>query len=369
MKKENSVNESAANTAQAPAAEMTKKEQKKAKKAAKKASRKKLSVPQIVFRVIAVLLALFIVISGLLIGFLKKEECNYFFSSVSNIFTALNDGSWKDDVSSAASGSSASSGDTDISDFVAGTYGGVEFESMEDVVNYYVTAYNLTKSETANYIDSDGNTVAFYAMVGEENLGIVGDILVDGKTNSIIDSIIPGVISGVFSKNVYGLPPCANRDPNLDVDENGDSLQTSRLTADDIVAAKVTENEDGTITLVLQPAATEMSHKGLDAQGNMFNTLGAIDSTVDSISVLSWSEGTTADNCKVSYENGTATVTIDPASGKITEADYDMLVTVDVTHANVSVIKDKSATLQIEYTQHFPASDEYILKQKGLTRA
>ncbi|MCD7723901.1 MAG: NFACT family protein [Clostridiales bacterium] len=254
-------------------------------------------------------------------------------------------------------------------EFQSGTYGGVQFDSIEDVVNYYVTAYNATKAETANYIDEDGNTVTFYAMLGDEDLQIVGDVLVDGKTNSIIDSIVPGVINTLFSGNVYGLPPCSNRNPDLDTDENEESLMTSRLTADDIVSASVSENSDGTITLVMQPQACEMSHKGLDSQGKMFNVLGAIDETVESISVLSWASGTTADNCKVTYENGTATVTIDPETGKITQADYEMLVTVDVTHANVSVIKDKSATLQLSYTQHFPASDEYLMTSRNLTRA
>lgn len=256
-----------------------------------------------------------------------------------------------------------------VSEFQSGTFGGVQFDSIEDVVNYYVAAYDATKAETANYIDGDGNTVSFYALVGDEDLQIVGDVLVDGKTNSIIDGIVPGVVKTLFSGNVYGLPPCSNRNPELDVDENEDSLMTSRLTADDILSASVSENADGTVTLVLQPKACEMSHKGLDSQGKMFNVLGAIDETVDSISMLSWASGSTAENCKVTYENGTATVTIDPATGKITEADYEMLVTVDVTHANVSVIKDKSATLQLAYTQHFPASDEYILEKKSLTRA
>ncbi|MCD7723593.1 MAG: hypothetical protein LUH82_06540 [Clostridiales bacterium] len=379
MNKENSVNEAINETAATPAAEMTKKEKKQAKKADKKAQKaakkakkkakwKKLSPGKKFLKILAVILAVCIFVCGLVIGFTKPEECNYFFSAVSNAVTAINDGTWQDDVNGSGDTSSTASEST-IGEFVAGTYGGVQFDTIEDVVNYYVAAYDLTKSETAQYIESDGSTATYYAFVGDEDLQIVGDVLVDGKSNSIINGLVPTIVGGLFSGNVYGLPPCSNRTPELDVDENGDSLQTSRLTVDDIQAATVTENADGTITMVLQCTPTEMSHKGLDSHGHMFNTLGAIDSTVDSISVLSWASGTTAENCKVTYENGTATVTIDPSTGKITEADYNMLVTVDVTHANVSVIKDKSATLEIAYVQHFPASDEYLMTSRNLTRA
>jgi hypothetical protein len=180
--------------------------------------------------------------------------------------------------------------------------------------------------------------------------------------------MVPTVVDSIYSQNVVGLPPCANRDPELDVDENNESLQTSRLTVDDIESGSVVDNGDGTITITLMPKATEMSHKGLDSQGKMFNALGAIDETVDSISVLSWASGTTSENCKVSYQDGTAVVKVDTATGKIVEADYNMRVTVNISHATVTVISDKSAVLDILYTQHFPATDDYIKEVKGLTR-
>ena len=45
-----------------------------------------------------------------------------------------------------------------------------------------------------------------------------------------------------------------------------------------------------------------------------------------------------------------------------------MLVHIDVSHANVAVLKDKSASLDIVYKNTFPASDEY-LAEKGFTRS
>ena len=78
--------------------------------------------------------------------------------------------------------------------------------------------------------------------------------------------------------------------------------------------------------------------------------------------------GTTADNCKVHYKNGTGVVKIDTKTGKIVEADYDMEVTVDVSHANVAVLRDKSAVVSITYKNHFPASDEYLAKHGEISR-
>lgn len=313
-------------------------------------------------KIIAVILAVCIVASGIAVGVIKKEECNYFFSAMHNAQVAISDGTWKDDISGSSKGS-----ETIQSSFAAGTYGGVEFKTVEDVAKYYVSAYDKTKSETAQYIDADGNEQTFYAFVGDEKL-TPSNVLVDGKENSIINNLVPSIVEGMFASNVYGLPPCTNRDPKLDIDENEQPFMTSRITAEDIENCSVADNGDGTITLTLIPKKCDMSHRGMDAQGKMFNTLGAIDTTVDSIDVLSWASGTTAENCLVTYENGTAVVKIDTASGKIVEADYDMKVTVSVSHANVMVIKDKSASLVIDYVQHFPATDEYIKEAKGLVR-
>lgn len=315
-------------------------------------------------KIIAVLLAAAIVVSGVFVGIFKKDEINYFFSSMNNAVAAIQNGSWKEQINP----SNTEKDNSNQLVFTAGTYGSVKFETEEDVVNYYVEAYNKTKGKTAKYIDDQGKEQTYYAMLGTENI-VVNSVLVEGKENSIISNLVPSIVGGLFSKNLYGLPPCANRDPNLDIDENSDSLTLSRLTAQDIKACSVKDNGDGTITLTLMPADVEMSHKGLDSQGKIFNTLGAIDKTVDSISVLSWASGTTQDNCKVIYEGGVAVIKIDTASGEIVEADYKMNVDVNVTHANVTVLKDKSAALNITYEQHFPADDEYMMKTKGIKKA
>lgn len=265
----------------------------------------------------------------------------------------------------AANGEDTPSEDVAVIDvFAKGTYGGIEFASDEDVVNYYAEAYNKTKAQTREYINSEGQTETWYTMLGEEDLQ-VSKIMIEGKENATINNLVPGIVGGLFTKGITGLSPQANRNPEQDVDENGESLQTCRLTVDDVIATNVKDNGDGTITLQLQPKEVNMSHKGLDAQGHLFNSLGAIDSVVDSITVLSWQSGTTAENCLVNYKGGYATVTIDTASGLITTADYHMEAHITVQHANVAVLKDKSANLLVTYDAHFPASEEYLMETKG----
>ena len=170
----------------------------------------------------------------------------------------------------------------------------------------------------------------------------------------------------MFKKQVNGLPPSKNRNPELDKDDEGQDFRTSYLTGDDLLAATVTDNGDGTITLVMQPKMTEMSVPGKDAQGHMFSTLGDIGATVDGISMLSWAEGTTQDNVKVTYKSGTATVKIDVASKEIKEAEYNEMAYVDVTHANITVIRNKSASLTIKYWQKFPCSADYMKEQRNV---
>lgn len=256
-----------------------------------------------------------------------------------------------------------------IDEFAAGTYGGKEFKTVEDVVNYYNECYAYTKTLTAEYIDADGNTQTFYKLVGDEHLDIQ-NLLVEGKQNATIDKLVPGIVGGLFSGNVVGLSPSGNRDPKEDTrGDNGKmDCTVSHLTAEDVLACNVKDNGDGTINIQIQPKAALLSMPGEDAQGRLFNSLGDISSTVNSITVLSFSQGGIDDNFVVRYAGGNAVVTIDTKTGEITTADFEMDVHIDVTHANVTIIKDKNASLDIVYTNHYPASDDYLMSSRELQR-
>lgn len=298
-------------------------------------------------------------------------KVNYIAGGTITAIKEINDGSWKE---TSQTTSNTESPNVNIEPFKEGTYGGVVFKTEADVVNYYVECYNNTKSQTAPYIDADGNTQQFYALVGEEKLTIES-ILVDGQENAMLNNVVPGIVENLFTYNVYGLPPCNNRNPELD-NNNDDAtasekydFRTSYFTPEDCQACNVVENSDGTITITIQPKKGSMSMRGGDSQGRFFEVLGDIGATVESISALSWASGTAEENVLVIYEGGTGVITIDPATKTVIAADYHMAVEVQANHANITVIKDKSGGVIISYDMHYPASDTYIMKAKSLTRA
>lgn len=304
-------------------------------------------------------------------SFAGCAKMNYVTNGAIEAIYQIKDGSWQEDKSAEAE--TAGNDDPVVIDaFKEGTYGGVEFKSIEDVVNYYVDAYNYTKTLTAEYTEN-GEPKTFYKLLGEEDLE-VGEVFIDGSSNAVINKLVPGIVGNLFKPNSYGLVPCNDKDPNGDNnlwDESRKAdhdFRNCELTADDVLAANVVDNGDGTITLTIQPKAAEMSTRGDDSQGRFFEVLGDIGATVAGISVLSFEEGTADDNVKVSYKGGSGVIKIDTATKEVVEADYTMMVDVAVTHATVTVIKNKSANLAITYKNHYPASDQYLKEKKNIER-
>lgn len=301
-------------------------------------------------------------------------KLNYVTNGTITAIQEVKSGEWKnagkDDAADAAAAEDVSVLDKS---FEAGTYGGVEFKSLDDVANYYVEAYNYTKTLTAQYKDADGNTKTFYKLLGTEDLQ-VGDVMIDGKANSTINSLVPSIVGPMFDANSWSLVPSGSREPEYDNNlddstrKNDNDYRTSAFKGEYILDANVVDNGDGTITLTIQPKQEELAFRGEGSQGSFFEVLGDITGAVKSISVLSFTEGDASDNVKVMYKGGTGSVTIDTKTKEIVSAHYTMIANVDVTHACIAIIKDKSASVKITYTNEYPASDEYLMERRGITR-
>ena len=261
-----------------------------------------------------------------------------------------------------------------INEFQPGTYGGVEFNSIDDVVNYYVKAYNYTKSLTAEYTTEDGSTATYYKLLGDEDLQ-VENVLVDGSSNDTMNSFVPTLVSSLFKPGTYGLVPSTNRDPKRDTNNYDESsnynthydFRKSYLTVDDVLMANVSES-DGKIVLQIQPKSAEMSIPGEDSQGRFFKTFDNAEDTIDSIQQLSWDSGTIKNNCVIKYKGGVGIIMIDPATNEITQADYETKANVSLTHANVLTIENKSVSVDFTFKNHYPASDEYLENSKNIKR-
>ncbi|MCH5316093.1 MAG: hypothetical protein J1E81_09270 [Eubacterium sp.] len=306
-------------------------------------------------------------------SFAGCAKINYVTGGAIKAIHEIKDGSWQNQEEAA----SVNSDDDPVvleESFKEGTYGGVEFKSLEDVAKYYVEAYDYTKSLTAEYIQEDGSKATFYKLLGDEDM-VLGDVMIDGKSNSLINNLVPGIAGGLFKPNTYGLVPCYNRNPDMDnnsedANKKADhDFRTSGVTAEDILDANIKDNGDGTITMIIQPKAGEMSTRGDDSAGRFFEVLGDIGGVIADIDMISFTQGDALDNVKVTYKGGTVTVKINTETKEIIEADYNMLAHIAVTHASIAVIKDKSASLIITYKNHYPASDQYLMEKKGIKRA
>lgn len=303
-------------------------------------------------------------------------KMNYVTNGTIGAINEVKSGDWKNGGAGTAAGTATDSTDANasgeedkavIDELTPGTYGGIEFKTTEDVVNYYKEAYDYTKTLTAQYNTDEGKKT-YYKLLCSETLDITS-LLVDGQENKTVSNLAPGIVKNLFHGNAYGLAPSGNKDPNEDFrDDKKFDARTCQLTPEDVLACNVKDNGDGTITITIQPKGAELSFAGQDSQGRFFNVLGDITGTVEQISVLSFAQGTANDNIKVLYQGGTGEVTVNTSTKEITKADYLMKVHIDVTHANVTIIRDKSATVDIDYENVFPASDKY-LKGLGITRA
>ena len=101
-------------------------------------------------------------------------------------------------------------------------------DTAEDAVKYYVEAYNKTKAETAEFNTPDGKQT-WSAFIGDEDLKI-NSVIIDGNENKTINSMVPGIVGGIFHSGTSALPPTAGKVQKDDVDEKGNSCIFETIT-------------------------------------------------------------------------------------------------------------------------------------------
>ncbi len=253
---------------------------------------------------------------------------------------------------------------TAIEEFKPGTYGGVEFKTPEDVAAYYVKCYNYTKTLTAEYT-VDGKPQTMYKLLGGETLEIK-NLLIEGKANPALDKTVGSLAGSQFKSEAKGLPPNGGNSPENDKSPDGSIVYTdSAFTGEDIQNCNVKDNNDGTITIQIQPKKVTNAKEKADSQGKFFNVLGDVPGIVDELGIVTFTTGSVTDNVIVDYDGGYGTIVIDTATGEIVKADYLENIHISITHANAfGIVKDKSASLDIVYNTQAPASDEFFAERK-----
>ena len=108
----------------------------------------------------------------------------------------------------------------------------MELRSVSNIIQHGGTALFTARSPEFNTPEGKQTWSAF---IGDEDLKI-NSVIIDGNENKTINSMVPGIVGGIFHSGTSALPPTAGKVQKDDVDEKGNSLVTSSLTADDVLA-------------------------------------------------------------------------------------------------------------------------------------
>lgn len=201
--------------------------------------------------------------------------------------------------------------------------------SKEDIVAEYVKVYNTTKKAGT--------------FTGHDTMALTS-VLIDGKENSMVKGLAAGIVKA-NAKDMQ-LPPYTDSNPGMEC----------MITAADVAEATYKDNGDGTATIKIVPISCTNSRRFEDAQGKMFNVMEDVKGTVDGISMISWAEGDVDSNVVLTCDGGYAEVTYNKDTKMMTAADYTLITIADVQHANVAILKNKSATATFDYKMLFPGN-------------
>ena len=199
--------------------------------------------------------------------------------------------------------------------------------TVEEVLAEYAVVYKTTKA-SGTFKGHDTMSCEY--------------VKIDGKDNSMVKGVADGFMKATGTD--MDLPPY----------KGDDHPAESLLTAADVDSATYTDNGDGTATIKIVPKAVENAKFKADPQGKAFNVMEDIAGALAGISVITWSEGDANSNVKLTEKDGYIEVVYNKDTKMMPKADYVLVTYADVTHANVLVLKDKSASVKFVYTMTYP---------------
>ena len=119
------------------------------------------------------------------------------------------------------------------------------------------------------------------------------------------------------------------------------------LTEADVSKATYKDNGDGTATITINPVQGNMSKRGADAQGKLFNVYGDMANDINNA-------GLTYTNCTVTYPTSNyVTITYNTSTKAITKYDSKMVATLNLQGATgFMVLKNVNGGIDLVYEMH-----------------
>ena len=197
------------------------------------------------------------------------------------------------------------------------------------IVEKYAKVYNTTK-KNGKFIGYDAANVRTFK--------------INDKENNVVRNVIDKVL--VTGAENMQLPPYSDKNP----------AKKCLVTAAEIKTATYTDNADGTATIKLVPKTVKNPKRFKDAQGKMFNVGEISNENLDNIPLINWTQGDAKSNISVVCGGGYAEITYNKQTNRMTKADYTLVSTISLKHANILVFEDATAVMTYDYKMLFPSN-------------
>lgn len=196
----------------------------------------------------------------------------------------------------------------------------------EEIVSEYIRIYNNTRSNPS--------------FTGSDNMDF-SNLIVNGNENKTVENLFGKLASNYSGATGIPLPPYEDEKDGV---YSTQYAETCLITADDIEQASYADNGNGTATIRLVPKTCVNSSRYGDSQGKMFNVINFSNN----------SDGSFAEELRITNGGGWCEVTYDKASLQMVNAQYVLKAEVYLKNPNLPLLKNKEIQFNMEYTANYP---------------